>query len=52
MRNKERTSHQRGWHNVGSGTQGAEEVVPQNSRMTLQKREAANIEGAFSNRRS
>ena len=25
MRNKEMTSHQSGWHNMGSGTRGAKE---------------------------
>ena len=52
MRNKERTNHQSGWHNMGSSTQGrkgGELVVPRNPRMTLQKGEAANIEGAFNN---
>jgi len=38
MRNKERTSHQSGWHNMSSGTEGSkggESVVPRNLRMTL-----------------
>ena len=38
MRNKEGTSHQSCWHNMGSGTQrskGGESMVPQNPRMTL-----------------
>ena len=55
MRNKERTNHQSGWHNMGSSTQGRkgrELVVPRNPRMTLQKGEAANIEGAFNNSES
>ena len=38
MRNKEGTSHQNCWHNIGSGTQGSkggESMVPRNPRMTL-----------------
>ena len=38
MRNKEGTSHQCCWHNIGSGTQESkwgESVVPQNPMMTL-----------------
>ena len=40
---------------MGSSTQGRkgrELVVPRNPRMTLQKGEAANIEGAFNNSES
>ena len=38
MRNKEGTSHQSCWHNIGFSTQGSkggESVVPWNPRMTL-----------------
>ena len=55
MRNKEGTSHQSGWHSMGSSTRGSkreELVVPRNPSMTLWKGEATNNEGSFSNSES
>ena len=55
MRNKEGTSHQSGWHSVGSGTRGSkreELVVPQNPSMTLWKGEATNNGWSFNNSKS
>ena len=47
MRNKEGTSHQCCWHNIGSGTQGnkwEESVIPRESQDDTIKEEAANNE--------